>query len=139
MADEVDLVGLWERLDARGVAVHLPRIDASGEPAMDFVRWHPDATMTVNRFGIPEPPGEPIPLGTMDVIVIPCTAVDHAGTRVGMGAGFYDRALATAQPKPLLVAVAFAVQLLAPDERIRRRIWDVPVDVIVTESATITP
>lgn len=145
--DEVDLVALWSHLDNIGVTVHLPRVDPAGEQSMDFIRWDPGTEMSANRFGIPEPTGRATPLGEIDVVVLPCTAVDDAGTRVGMGAGFYDRALQVpagpedgmAKPGPVLIAAAFESQQVAPKERIVRRIWDVPMDVIVTESATIRP
>jgi 5-formyltetrahydrofolate cyclo-ligase len=74
---------------------------------------------------------------SIDVIALPCVAVDPAGTRVGFGTGFYDRALAgigeLASP-PILVGAAFEAQLLGA---IDRRDWDVPLDLVVTEKRTI--
>lgn len=166
---EVDLVALWERLAAGGVTVCLPRIDPTGTTSMQFVHWDPTADMVTNRYGIPEPTGASTPLEALDVIVLPCSAIDDAGTRVGMGAGFYDRALEClaestsgasdlssipgspskgglpAEPDTLrgdpalLIAVAFECQRVSGDTRIMRQEWDVGVDLVVTESATIEP
>ena len=42
---------------------------------------------------------------------MPCTAVDIAGHRVGMGSGYYDRWLASADRRvTLVVAMAYACQ-----------------------------
>lgn len=165
--DEVDLVALWRHLVASGVHVCLPRIGPQGTTSMDFVRWDPTESMTTNRYGIPEPSGPPSSLDDLDVVVLPCSAIDDAGTRVGMGAGFYDRALTplvgtpaattgsatqSAAPLPdgnrteadqphrhraLLIGVAFECQRVPDDTRIIAAEWDVGVDLVVTESATI--
>lgn len=145
--DEVDLVSLWKHLRTTGVSVLLPRIDPTGRSSMHFVHWHPEIEMVANRFGIPEPIGGATPPEEIDVVVLPCTAVDDAGTRVGMGSGFYDRALQSCndpdhsmvKSPPVLIAAAFDSQRVTPQERLLRGRWDVPVDVIVTESVTIRP
>ncbi|MCO7204816.1 5-formyltetrahydrofolate cyclo-ligase, partial [Microbacterium sp. CnD16-F] len=60
-------------------------------------------------------------------------AVDHAGRRLGRGAGYYDRALAglPQRRRPLLVAVVHAEELLA---EVPHEPHDLPVDVVVTEN-----
>jgi 5-formyltetrahydrofolate cyclo-ligase len=168
-AQEVDLVALWKRLSGSGVHVCLPRIGPPGTTSMQFVHWNPTADMGANRYGIPEPTGASTPLESLDVIVLPCSAIDDAGTRVGMGAGFYDRALKRLAGTPpgaagpssvpvspasdgipadpdtphrdraLLVGVAYDCQRVPSDTRIIGQDWDVGVDLVVTESATIEP
>lgn len=103
---------------------------------MQFVLWDPTAEMLTNRYAIAEPAGPTIPLETLDVVVLPCSAIDDAGTRVGMGAGFYDRALERSAGA-LLIGVAFECQRLPADTRIIREVWDIGVDLVITESATI--
>jgi 5-formyltetrahydrofolate cyclo-ligase len=103
-------------------------------------------------FRIPEPPKEgvpPVPLEAIDVLLLPGVAFDPAGHRLGYGAGYYDRYLAplkteeagdalrlpaspeTTKRRPLLVGLAFSVQVLPalPAEP-----HDVRVDVLATET-----
>ena len=69
------------------------------------------------------------------MVVVPCVAVDPSGNRLGFGAGYYDRALAG--PSPVIrLGVAFEVQVV---DRIEPAPWDVPLDVVVTESRVIRP
>lgn len=133
---ELDLNGLHGRALDRGWALHLPRV--TGEHSMGFSPWRPGDALVPNRWGIGEPTTEPAGAEDLDVVLLPCVAVDRRGTRVGHGAGFYDRALAgvVGDPRPALVGVAFATQLV---EEIERRSWDVPLDLVVTEAGVITP
>lgn len=134
LPEEVDLDDLFEGFREQGGSLCLPRV--SGE-RIDFVVWPAGSELMENRFGIGEPEGEPVELESIDVIVLPCVAVDTTGTRVGFGAGFYDRTLAgigELESPPVLVGAAIEAQLL---ETIERRDWDVPLDVVVTEKRTI--
>jgi 5-formyltetrahydrofolate cyclo-ligase len=134
LGEEVDLRDLFGAFRAQGGSLCLPRI--SGEQ-LEFVGWQAGSELGTNRFGIGEPVGEPEALDSIEVIVLPCVAVDPTGTRVGFGAGFYDRTLAgiaELDSPPLLVGAAFDAQLL---EAIERRDWDIPLDVVVTEKRTI--
>ena len=68
------------------------------------------------RFGLREPAPPTLDAGaiaTAAVIVVPALAVDRAGTRLGRGAGFYDRSLPLADPAARLVAVVRDDELLA--------------------------
>src|SRR5690606_24554150 len=71
----------------------------------------------------------------LDVIFVPLVAFDSRGTRLGMGAGYYDRALAFRLlrkhwrgPKP--IGLAYDYQRLP---RIEPAPHDVPLDAVVTE------
>lgn len=139
--DELDLAPLADLLRTRGWQLHLPRISSVGDRTMDFVEWLPGAPLTANTYGIAEPTGESVVVGELDVVVLPCAAVDALGTRVGFGAGYYDRALAGIADQPshtraALVAVAFDCQRVAP---IARRPWDVPADIVVTDRVVLRP
>ncbi|MCP4434500.1 MAG: 5-formyltetrahydrofolate cyclo-ligase [Actinomycetia bacterium] len=140
--DEVDLSGMWRALRTDGKALCLPRIDPGGSPTMEFAAWARGAELRPNRFGIGEPVGPPVGVEDLDVVLVPCVAVDRAGTRVGFGAGYYDRALGrlpAAEPaagRPVLVGVAYEVQVVA---LIDARPWDVPLDIVVTEAGVNRP
>lgn len=85
-------------------------------------------------FGIPEPAeesSERIPPEEIDLVICPGTAFDGRGTRLGMGAGYYDRFL----PKcvnAVYVMAAFGEQQ-API--LPRSLPDIPMDLVVTEEA----
>ena len=137
MADEVDVWGLWAGLAGRGTSVVLPRLCGGAEATLEFVDWSPSAPMAANRFGIPEPAGPATALDEIDVVLLPCAAVDDHGTRVGMGKGYYDRTLAgVGAGGPALVGVAFDDQRMA---RIAANPWDVPLGVVVTEDLVLRP
>jgi len=82
------------------------------------------------RFGILEPvKGREIAPEDLDVALIPGITFDRRGYRIGFGKGYYDRLLS--RIRGLKIGVAYSFQVL---ERVPRDPWDVPVDVIVTES-----
>jgi 5-formyltetrahydrofolate cyclo-ligase len=67
-----------------------------------------------------------------DIMLVPLAAFDPRGHRIGYGAGYYDRAIASLTAKghaPRLVGIAFDCQLVpvVPDE---------PHDVIIPEILT---
>ena len=75
---------------------------------------------------------------SLDVIFMPLVGFDARGSRVGMGKGYYDRALAFLHHRrtwrrPLLVGLAFACQQV---DALPTRAHDVPLDHIVTEAGS---
>lgn len=115
-------------LHDRGIEVLVPISLDDG--SLDWVRHDPAARVATTGLGIPEPDGVrlgPDALATCDVVILPALAVDHAGHRLGRGAGYYDRALANA--RAVLCAVVFADELVAalPHEP-----HDVPVHMAAT-------
>ena len=85
--------------------------------------------MVKDRYGIETPAeGEFI---VPQALLIPVNAFDAAGYRIGYGGGFFDRTLATTQPKPLSIGVGFE---LARVDSIRPEAYDMPLDAVVTEA-----
>jgi len=144
MPGEVDVRPCLERAWRRSATVFVPRISSRRRGRMSFVRWTPGAAQRRNSFGILEPAGtiRPTPVLQLDVVVVPVVGFDRRGNRLGMGAGFYDRALrrrldpARRWRRPRLVGVAFACQELTA---IPTSSWDVPLDLIVTERGLVVP
>jgi 5-formyltetrahydrofolate cyclo-ligase len=131
---EVDLGPLLQQLYDRGAETLLPVIGTAR--SLRFATWTPDDVLAANRFGIPEPVAEgTVVAGDLDVVVLPCVAVDRRGGRLGFGAGYYDRALAVSRPR-LVVGVAFEVQV-ADDVGVLPH--DQPLDVVVTERGVVHP
>ncbi len=94
--------------------------------------------MCVNRFGIPEPCFDPrmcIGPRFLGVVFMPLLGFDQQGNRLGMGGGFYDRALEFKHrangTRPLLIGAAFDCQRV---EALAINAWDVAMDAVVTES-----
>jgi 5-formyltetrahydrofolate cyclo-ligase len=133
---EVDLSGAADEVAGRGWQVLLPVIGPAR--SMSFAPWSPGSPLVANRYGIPEPAhdvGDLVAAQELDVVVLPCVAVDRSGHRLGFGAGYYDRALADAAATQR-IGVAFEVQVV---DRIDPAPWDVPLDVVVTEAGVIRP
>lgn len=89
-----------------------------------------------NRFGIIES-SDPRRRGinSLDALLIPLVGFDARGNRLGMGAGFYDRALTQRHGRrPLAIGVAFACQQV---DALPVDPWDQPLDYIVTDSGII--
>jgi len=135
---ELDCTPLAIQAWRRGVQVFLPVV--SGE-TLRFAPFRPGAEMRGNRFGIPEPVTPRRQWRTarqLDVIVAPLVAFDERGHRLGMGGGYYDRALAfllrrSRRRRPHFIALAFDIQKIA---ELPVDAWDVRLDAAVTESAT---
>jgi len=119
----------------RRCPVYLPRISNYRARAMLFARDHGQLALA-NRHGIPEPgTAETMPARSLSVVFMPLLGFDGAGTRLGSGAGYYDRVFAFRRRRhswhrPLLVGLAFACQRV---DHIDLGRHDVPLDAIVTE------
>ncbi len=116
--------------------VYLPVISDYRNNQMEFIHYQQDSQMLNNRFGIPEPAdGENIAVDQLDIIFLPLTAFDLHGHRLGMGGGFYDRALAEVSgEKPVLAGLAYDFQELptCPAES-----YDQSIQMIITPNRVI--
>ena len=119
--------------------VYLPVISHLGWERLWFAPAEPDGAWRENRFGIPEPV---VPrswwqrASSLDIILLPLVAFDVHGNRLGMGAGFYDRALAFMLNRkhwrqPRLFGLAHSLQQV---DTLPRQDWDVPLDGVITEN-----
>ena len=130
---EPDLMPALEVLYQAGRRIHLPEVGE--DSSMQFRRWQPGCEMRPNRFGIPEPvDGRYLPAERLDLVLMPLLAFAPGGGRLGMGAGFYDRAFAFRLERPgsgpALVGAAFSFQQV---DSLPQDSWDVPLDGVITE------
>lgn len=129
MASEPGTGPLIEALVARGAEVVAPI--SLPNHTLDWAVVEPGAPTATASIGMAEPTTGPR-LGpdtpsTCDLIVLPALAVDHAGNRLGRGAGYYDRALHGVDTP--MCALVFAHELLPElpfDDH------DVPVQMALT-------
>jgi len=134
---ELRLDPLLARLLAAGKRVGLPvaRSEPGNTAVLEFYRYDRRTRLQRNRYGIPEPVAGAAFLHRLaiDLLLVPLVAFDRRGTRLGMGAGYYDRFLGDLPDslRPLVVGVAHEVQR-SPD-LLPSAPWDVPLDGILTE------
>ena len=84
--------------------------------------------MEEDAYKIPKPKDTELLFPTL--LLVPCVGFGPGGYRLGYGGGFYDRTLATLQPKPFTVGLGFSVGFVpefVPQEH------DIPLDAILTE------
>ncbi|MEP1471244.1 MAG: 5-formyltetrahydrofolate cyclo-ligase [Halieaceae bacterium] len=131
---ELDTKPVVHAARAQGKSVFLPVIRP--DSSLHFREWRPDAALTDNRYGIPEPPDSADSCASqhLDLVCLPLVAWDRTGTRLGMGGGFYDRTFAGNENKRLLVGLAYGLQEQA---KLPRDNWDVSLDMVITESGLI--
>jgi 5-formyltetrahydrofolate cyclo-ligase len=133
---ETDTTGLIAAARRRGVRVFVPVVI---DRRHGRIRFFPlDGKTQAGEFGIAIP--KRIACHTsprwLDLIVIPLVGVDPAGRRLGMGGGFYDRALEFRRRRrhwrgPRLVGLAFDCQRT---ESAFAQPWDIGLDSLATES-----
>ncbi|HEX4857276.1 MAG TPA: 5-formyltetrahydrofolate cyclo-ligase [Limnobacter sp.] len=75
-------------------------------PLLRFAAYRAGQALEAGRYDIPVPAIKK--WVTPNILVIPCVAYHPAGSRLGYGAGWYDRTLAQLQPVPLCVGVAYS-------------------------------
>ncbi len=139
---ELDTLPLLSRLWSMGKTVGCPVIGSgtTTDNRMDLYRLTPSTDLVRNRYDMLEPgtrgPGAGTYLSPLaiSVLFLPLVGFDSAGSRLGMGAGFYDRYIGRLPEasRPLLVGLAHEVQR-TPTLLIRQP-WDIPLDAVVTES-----
>jgi len=88
---EIDVVPLMEVLFDHRKTVALP-VMRPGSRVLAFRRWEPGMALTLNRYGIAEPP-ESAPEVAPEVVLVPLLAFDRRGNRLGYGGGYYDATL----------------------------------------------
>lgn len=136
---EPNLAPALERLDGEGVNIALPVVrEHEGRNLLAFHQWTRDCELEPNRFGIMEPVGTPeIPPLRFDVVLVPLVGWDRQGSRLGMGASFYDRALQpfAQNPRPMRMGVAYEAQC---SPRIPLDPWDISLHAMLTEKGWFT-
>lgn len=130
---------------SRHAAVALPVVRNRAQPsALEFASYTADTVLEPGHHGIPVPPAN-APRWVLDdldnlvVVLVPLVAFDASLTRVGSGAGYYDRTFATRRVSgtpPLLIGLAYYWQQVS---EVERSAWDVPLDLVITDRGIVYP
>lgn len=110
---EVDTHGFFEALLADAKTILLPRIDREQKKLVVHAVAR-DEDLVPGVWGILEPRDDlpVVSIDEADVMLMPGLAFDRAGSRLGYGAGYYDRLLAAAGSRPWRIAAAFDCQIV---------------------------
>ncbi|MGV8939005.1 MAG: 5-formyltetrahydrofolate cyclo-ligase [Allorhizobium sp.] len=128
---EADLRPLMARLKARGARLCLPVI--LDRQTIAFRAFETGALLVDTGFGT-RGPGPEAAVVDPDILLVPLSAFDATGHRIGYGAGHYDRAIARLRQKgrvPRLIGIAFDCQEVA---HVPFEPHDVPLDAVLSES-----
>jgi 5,10-methenyltetrahydrofolate synthetase len=101
---------------------------------LTFHMWFPGCEMEDDAYGIPKPRDTPAFVPTL--LLVPCVGFGPQGVRLGYGGGFYDRTLATLQPRPVTVGLAYSHGYLP---WLTAEPHDVPLDAVLTEDGPAWP
>jgi 5-formyltetrahydrofolate cyclo-ligase len=129
ISDELDIRPLLGALHEGGHPIVLPVTPRRGNP-LTFRVWRPGDVLEPERFGTSRPVGEErVP----DFLLVPLLAFDRRGYRIGYGAGFYDRTLATLARR-FALGVAFGAQEV---DEVPAGPTDIPLNAVATEADLI--
>jgi 5-formyltetrahydrofolate cyclo-ligase len=129
---EIDLNNLWNSAPLQEKLCYFPVLNK--DYTLSFLPATPHTPFQINQFGILEPEvslDKAIPIEELDIIILPLVAFDFRCTRLGMGAGYYDRTLKN-KIKASLFGVGYQFQRV---DFINPQPWDVPMDAVITQKA----
>ncbi|WP_367274415.1 5-formyltetrahydrofolate cyclo-ligase [uncultured Legionella sp.] len=130
---EVDLTSIWNSAPLQGKFCYFPALNK--DQTLSFLPATPKTPFINNKYGIPEPDvsrEQAIPIEDINLIIMPLVAFDTRCTRLGMGAGYYDRTLEQ-QKKGTFIGAAYQFQHV---DYLEPQAWDVPLDAVVTQKTT---
>ena len=128
---EADLQPLMARWRGRGARLCVPAI--IDKQTIVFRELVHGAALISTGFGTVGP-GEDAAVLDPDIMLVPLSAFDSHGHRIGYGAGHYDRAIDRVRQKglsPKLIGIAFDCQEVA---EVPAEPHDISLDAILTES-----
>lgn len=137
---EADVMPLVRRLARAGARIVFP---AAAGRELEWITWDGESGFRDSPgrgFGR-EPEGRrlgPQALAEAALVLAPALAVDRSGTRIGHGAGYYDRALTAVRPGTAVVAVIHPDELLEAGT-LPRGEHDVPIGSVLTADGLVSP
>ncbi|QDM28640.1 5-formyltetrahydrofolate cyclo-ligase [Tardiphaga sp. vice304] len=131
---EIDPRPLLAMLAGQGATTALPSIAGQNAPLI-FRAWREGAPVQRGALGISEPLPEADSVQPT-IVLVPLSAFDRRGQRIGYGAGHYDRALGLLRLHTHIVAIGLAFATQEIDE-VPAEPHDVALDFVLTEREII--
>ena len=138
---EFDPLPALHRWKEDGELLDEPQLRRIGLPVVNkqhktltFHAWYPGCEMEDDAYGIPKPKDTELIVPTL--LFVPCVGYAPGGYRLGYGGGFYDRTLATLEPRPFTVGLGYTHGYLddfAPEPH------DLPLDGILNDNGVVWP
>jgi 5-formyltetrahydrofolate cyclo-ligase len=128
---EPNILGFIQGAAGHGLKLIMPVSQLDG--SMRWVEYTGQSEPGI--FGFEEPVGTETTLEAAELILIPASATDSAGNRLGKGKGFYDIALSGLARKIPLAAVVYDAEVL-PELPVEEH--DQAVDYVVTPMRIIS-
>lgn len=131
--EEFDCSPLLLAAHSAGKQTFLPEM-APGT-TLHFRKYSDGDSLREARYGIFQPmqTAAAVPVAALDIMFLPLIAWNAHGVRLGMGAGYYDRALCREKPG-LLVGLGYDCQEY---DALPYDTWDVPLDYVLTGSRLV--
>ena len=128
IGNEVKTQGVISHALAVGKLVALPVCEADGK--MSFRLISSLNELTLGKFGIPEPSPDAPELTPQagDIMIVPALCCDTHGSRLGHGAGYYDRYLAEYECFTVCLCRKRMLESVIPTEP-----TDIAVSLVLTE------
>jgi 5-formyltetrahydrofolate cyclo-ligase len=131
---EINPLPLLRRYAEAGAQIALPAIVARGEP-LSMRAWAVGEKLVPGQWGIREPEAGAAQVAP-DIMLIPLAAFDRRGSRVGYGAGYYDRTITELRLHKPVVAIGIAYSVQEVDE-VPTLPHDARLDLVLTEREQI--
>jgi len=134
---EVETAPLVTHWLATGKTICVPLTVVEDSQLLAYQIFDPTNDLSPGYCQIPEPdPASATPINPADieVILLPGSAFDLYGGRLGYGGGFYDRFIASQAPQALRVGLAFELQVTG---RLPLLAHDQTLDLLITEDRTL--
>ena len=135
LRDEPDLHAAYAELARLGARLLLPVV-VEKHAALEFAEWRIGEAMVKDAMGVAVPADLRLQEAYPPALLVPCLGVSPEGYRLGYGGGFYDRTLATLQPRPFTVGLGYAQDWL-PD--MEPEPHDIPLDAILNDKGVVWP
>jgi 5-formyltetrahydrofolate cyclo-ligase len=132
LATEVDVTPIALRCFRRGQTVCVPKVDWDKRDMQPVeVTSLDDHVMDCDEHGVRVPKNcRPVPIGMIDLVIVPGLAFDPRGNRLGRSAGYFDRFLAKVKSSVTKIGVAFDQQIV---DNLPTKPHDVAMDIVVTD------
>lgn len=132
---EVDTHSIIKHSISCGKTICVPRIK-SKQNGIEIYKINGFEDLKEGYFGILEPIDTCLAVDkdSIDLILMPGVAFDSQGGRLGYGAGYYDRFIASMSKKVDKIALAYNFQII---DKVPMDTHDIKIDGIITEMESI--